>query len=205
MKIYNTSEPIVNHYITLINAGKKTIKEVPERFQEEIAGLLNISLKDLTLEEEQEKKIVELSKACENLIYTGTDVTLPSDDVTRHYSFTLTDQTNIRTCFELAVSSQQEVPYHADDEGCRLYSVEDIITIYAEEQYFITEKTTYFNWLKQQVKSLEDIETVKAVTMSTPLTGEFKEEYDKIVAYAEETKNNIKESYLSRSKNVNEE
>lgn len=205
MQIYKVSEPIVNHYITLINAGKKTIKDVPERFKEEIAGLLHISLKELTLEEEQENKIAELSEVCEELIYNGADITLPSDGVTRHYSFSLTDQNNIRTCFELAVSSQQEVPYHADDEGCRLYSVEDIVTIYAEEQYFITEKTTYFNWLKQQIKDMTDANAVKTVTIDTPLVGEFKEEYEKIVAYAEETKNAIKASYLAKGDDVVEE
>ncbi len=54
MKLYNVSDPIVNHYITLVNAGKKTITEVPEKFRQEIADILGISLEEITLEQAKE-------------------------------------------------------------------------------------------------------------------------------------------------------
>lgn len=197
MKIYNVSEPIVNSYISLINAGKKNIKEVPEKFREEIAELLNIPLKELTLEEEKELKIKELSEECESNICNGIDIILPSDNKSYHYSFTLTDQNNIKTCFDLAVSTKSQTPYHADNEGCRLYEPIDIVTIYAEEQYFITKQTTFFNYLKQQIRSLKSIEDVRAVTYETELVNEFKEGYENIIAYAEIAKESIKKSYIT--------
>lgn len=196
MKIYNVSEPIVNSYIALINAGKRTIKDIPEKFQEEVAGLLNIPLKELTLEGEKEAKIAELSEECEKIINKGTDVVLPSDGEVYHFSFTLTDQNNIKTCFDLATASKTAIPYHADDEGCRLFAVEDIVTLYAEEQYFITKTTTFFNYLKQQVKSLETIDEVKATTFESTLKDEFAIEFDKIIAYAGNVKDSIKASII---------
>lgn len=197
MKIYNVSEPIVNSYITLIKAGKRTIKDVPEKFQEEIAAILDIPLKELTLEEEKELKIEELSKMCEQNICDGIDVVLPSDNKTYHYSFTLTDQNNIKTCFDLAVSTKSATPYHADGEGCRLYSPIDIVTIYAEEQYYITKQTTFFNYLKQQIKSLNAVDEVRKITYKSELTGDFKTGYESILAYAEVAKDSIKQSYIS--------
>lgn len=201
MKVYNVSEPIVNSYITLVNAGKRTIKEIPEKFQNEVATILDIPLKELTLEEEKELKIEELSNECEKLINAGTDIVLPSDGKMHHFSFTLTDQNNIKTCFDLATASKTEIPYHADNEVCRLFSVKDIVTLYAEEQYFITKTTTFFNYLRQQVKSLDTVDEVKATTFESTLNDELAVEYDKIIAYAGNVKDTIKASVMNDASN----
>lgn len=173
MKIYNTSEPIVNHYINLINAGKKTIKDVPAKFQEEVAELLGISLTELTLEEVKENKIAEMSAVSEKVIINGTDIQL-SDGTIKHYSFTSNDQANIKNLFDLAVVTQADgIPYHADNDMCELYSCADIIAIYIAEQKFILYHNTYFNTLKQYIKSLTTVEEVEAVVYGQELNAEY--------------------------------
>ena len=44
--IYDVSEPIVRQYVILVESGKKTIDDVPDKFKEEVAGILNISLEE---------------------------------------------------------------------------------------------------------------------------------------------------------------
>ena len=46
MNIVNVSDPIVRHYLILVEANKKTIQEVPEKFRQEVADILNISLEE---------------------------------------------------------------------------------------------------------------------------------------------------------------
>lgn len=195
MVLNNVSEPIINHYITLINAGVKSIKDIPEKFQEEVSKILNIPLKELTLVEVKENKIKELSEECENKIYEGADITLPSDGKTYHFSFTLNDQNNIKTCFDLSVASGSKIPYHADGEACKLFEEKDLVTLYAEEQFYITKHTTFFNYLKQQIMSLETIDEVEAVTYETDLTGDFLVGYSDIITYSEASKNAIISTY----------
>lgn len=195
MKIYNVSEPIVNHYITLINAGKKTIEDVPAKFQKEIASLLNIPLSTITLEDAIKEKEEELNIACQTCIYQGTDILL-SDGNIHHFSFTLEDQSNLKNCLDIAVASKSAVLYHADNESFVLYSLEDLVTIYSEEQSFIMTQTAFVNTLKKQVNELTTIEDVLSVTYNTKLLEHYQEEYCKIVSCAKELKETIRATYI---------
>ena len=185
MNIVNVSEPIVRHYLNLVEANKKTIQEVPEKFRQEVADILNISLEELTLEETIEKKVAELSVACGQVITAGTDVTLSNG--TKHYSFTSNDQNNIKNWFDVAVSTKTDgIPYHADGEECELYTYLDIIQLYIAEQKYILYHNTYFNMLKAMVKTLTFTEEVEAVVYGMELNEEFSEKMNTILTQSEE-------------------
>lgn len=190
MKVYNVSEPIVNHYINLVRANKRTIDNVPYDLREEVAHHLGISLEELTLEKAIESKIQELSESCEKTIFAGTDVELSSG--MNHYSFTTNDQNNIKNLYDVAESitrlgkaSETKIPYHADNNECELFSCEDIIALYFAEQKYILYHNTYFNMMKAMVKNLSSIEEVESISYGSELSEEYKEKMDEILQQSE--------------------
>ena len=136
-------------------------------------------------------KLTEISKSCEDYIYAGTNVTF-SDSTTEHFTYTLADQSNISEMFMAVMAGATEYPYHADGEICKIYSKEDIITIYGTLSLFKTEATTYHNSLKAQINAMTDADAITAVKFKeTELTGEYLENYAAMMASAQTQLNAI--------------
>ena len=130
------------------------------------------------------EKIVEIKQSCESYIYAGADVSLP-DNTVEHFSYTLADQSNISEMFTAVMAGATEYPYHADGEICKIYSKEQIITIYGTLSLFKTEATTYHNSLKAQVNAMTDADAITAVKFKeTELTDEYLENYASMMASA---------------------
>ena len=148
-----------------------------------------VSVPDLT--DIKSTKIAEIKKTCESYIYAGTDVTLP-DNTVEHFSYTLADQSNISEMFTAIMAGATEYPYHADGEICKIYSKEQIITIYGTLSLFKTEATTYHNSLKSQIKAMTDAEAISGVKFKeTELTGEYLTNYTEMMASAQTQLNAI--------------
>ena len=129
-------------------------------------------------------KIAEIKQSCESYIYAGTDVSLP-DGTVEHFSYTLADQSNISEMFTAIMAGATEYPYHADGEICKIYTKEQIVTIYGTLSLFKTEATTYHNSLKAQVNAMTDVDAIIAVKFKeTELTGEYLENYAAMMASA---------------------
>ena len=136
-------------------------------------------------------KLAEISKSCEDYIYAGTDVTLP-DNTTEHFTYTLADQSNISEMFTAIMAGATEYPYHADGEICKIYSKEDIVTIYGTLSLFKTAATTYHNSLKAQINAMTDADAINAVKFKeTELEGEYLENYAEMMASAQTQLNAI--------------
>ena len=71
-------------------------------------------------------KIIEISNTCEQTIFNGIDVTLESGE-TKHFSLKAEDQTNMNALYAQVkfgeLTDDTGVPYHADGEYCKLYSI----------------------------------------------------------------------------------
>lgn len=131
------------------------------------------------------EKIAEIKKDCEEYIYAGTDVTY-ADGAKEHFTYSLVDQSNISEMFTAIMAGANEYPYHADGEICKIYSKEQIVTIYGTLSLFKTEATTYHNSLKAQVNAMTDADTITAVKFKkTELTGEYLENYAAMMASAQ--------------------
>lgn len=130
-------------------------------------------------------KIKQLSEACNATINAGTQVQL-SDGTTESFTYNLADQSNISEMFNAVLLGATEYPYHANDDGCRMYSAQDIVAIYTTLSAFKTAQTTYHNQLKRHVKAMESITEVEAVTYGQELTGEYLEKYNALIAQAQE-------------------
>ena len=137
------------------------------------------------------KKIAEIKKDCEDYIYAGTDVTY-TDGVKEHFTYNLADQSNISEMFTAIMAGATEYPYHADGEICKIYSKEQIVTIYGTLSLFKTEATTYHNSLKAQINAMTDIDAISAIKFKeTELTVEYLTDYTAMMASAQTQLNAI--------------
>ena len=137
------------------------------------------------------EKIAEIKKDCEEYIYAGTDVTY-ADGATEHFTYTLADQSNISEMFTAVMAGATEYPYHADGEICKIYSKEQIVTIYGTLSLFKTEATTYHNSLKAQISAMTDVDAISAIKFKeTELTGEYLTNYTAMMASAQTQLNAI--------------
>ena len=131
------------------------------------------------------EKIAEIKKDCEEYIYAGADVTY-ADNTVEHFTYTLADQSNISEMFTAVMAGATEYPYHADGEICKIYSKEQIVTIYGTLSLFKTEATTYHNSLKAQVNAMTDADAISAIKFKeTVLTGEYLMNYTEMMTSAQ--------------------
>lgn len=137
------------------------------------------------------EKIAEIKKDCEDYIYAGADVTY-ADGVKEHFTYNLADQSNISEMFTAIMAGATEYPYHADGEICKIYSKEQIVTIYGTLSLFKTEATTYHNSLKAQINAMTDTDAISAIKFKeTELTGEYLTNYTAMMASAQTQLNAI--------------
>lgn len=149
-----------------------------------------------TLDEVKAMKIEELSSICSDLITNGVGVDI--NGTMEYFSYKDEDQTNLKEIFDLAVQSNIPMYYHADNMGCKLYTVEQIITIYSTASTNKMHHTTYFNQLKMYVNTLETIEEVENIVYGQELTGEHLETYNNAMLQAKI----VLEALLSARANV---
>lgn len=137
------------------------------------------------------EKIAEIKKDCEDYIYAGTDVTY-GDGTIEHFTYTLADQSNISEMFTAIMAGATEYPYHADGEICKIYTKEQIVTIYGTLSLFKTEATTYHNSLKAQINAMTDADAISAIKFKeTVLTGEYLTNYTAMMVSAQTQLNAI--------------
>ncbi len=137
------------------------------------------------------EKIAEIKKDCEEYIYAGTSVTY-TDGNTEHFTYNLADQSNISEMFTAIMAGATEYPYHADGEICKIYTKEQIVTIYGTLSLFKTEATTYHNSLKAQINAMTDASAISAIKFKeTELTGEYLTNYTAMMASAQTQLNAI--------------
>lgn len=135
-----------------------------------------------TLEEIKVSKIQSLSSICKQSIIDGVDVDI--NGVTEHFAYGDEDQVNIKELFDLATQTKVPLYYHADGESCKLYTVEQIVSIYATSATNKIHHITYFNQLKLYVNTLETKEEVESVNYGDELTCEYLQTYNDAMAQA---------------------
>ena len=142
-------------------------------------GQVSVLYPDLTVPDAKNLKIAELRNVCNGAIEFGVNVQ------NKHYGYDIEDQTNIKDAFDLANRTGMSVPYHADNEPCRLYTPEEITEIFITNKMNLMHHTTYFNQLKAYVNSLNDIGEIIGVQYGDELTGEYLASYNAMMAQAE--------------------
>ena len=136
-----------------------------------------------TLEELRADKESELSAACNAAIIAGLDIQLPSG-TTEHFDYAERDQINIKEMFDAVLMGATMYPYQSDTGRCRTYTAEEIVTIYPTLAGNKTSQLTYYHQLKDYIDTLDTAEEIEAVTYGQPLTNEYLEHYNEMVAIA---------------------
>lgn len=119
------------------------------------------------------RKITEMCAVCQTTITNGIDYN------NEHYRLNTTDQINLTSLYTLAQAGQS-VPYHADGSVCRMYEPDELIGLVQSSIQQITYHTTYYNLLKNQIASMENIDEVNAVTYGMTLKDEYQALIDAI-------------------------
>ena len=127
---------------------------------------------EVTIEYVKAVKSAEMSATCNKIITNGFDAIL-SDGENHHFSLTIQDQLNLITLSSMVAAGETIIPYHADGELCKGYSVEDITTIINTATSFKTYHVTYFNSLKVYIDSMNDINEVNNVVYGIDIPEEY--------------------------------
>lgn len=147
------------------------VKDEDSYYQEEDTIVDSNSI--ITLDYLKTQKIKEMSYFCNQAIVDGFDVEL-SDKKMHHFSLTVQDQLNLITLSSLAVSGEENIPYHADGELCEFFSANDIMAIINAATELKTYHTTYYNSLKLYIQSLVNKEDVANITYGVSIPDEYK-------------------------------
>lgn len=127
---------------------------------------------EVTVDYVKAAKIAEMSMTCNKVIENGIDVML-TDGQIYHFSLTTQDQLNLITLQSMIVSGETAIPYHADGELCRYYTVEDISIVMDSATAHKTFHVTYYNSLKVYINSLETISDISAVQYGMNIPEEY--------------------------------
>lgn len=130
---------------------------------------------DETFEYIKEMKIAQMSKVCNETITAGFEVEL-SDGELHHFDLTTEDQINFVSLKDMVDKGADAAPYHASDELCVFFSAEDIYKIVQVGGDFKTYHVTYFNSLKDYIKSMTTLEELKNVEYGMEIPVEHQSE-----------------------------
>lgn len=149
------------------DSSNPNIFEVPEDTPDEIIQhafdykfidnefILDESSLDESLEKVKAMKLEALSMICNKVIESGVDYD------GGHYSLTPNDQINLIQLASIAkLTPDVMLPYHADNELCHIYTAQQIVELGEIAISWVTFHTTYFNFLKSQIKEMTSIEEV---------------------------------------------
>lgn len=128
-----------------------------------------------TLDEVKASKKAEISAICEQVIYSGCDVTL-TDGNLYHFSLTEKDQLNLFGKQAQMAAGAELVEYHADGQPCRYYSVEDMENIIGSAMWYVSYHTTYCNALNMWITGCESAEEVEQIFYGADVPEEYRSE-----------------------------
>ena len=119
----------------------------------------------------RQEKLKELSAACNASIIAGVDVEL--NGVRYHFSLKTEDQLNLMSLQAMVMSGQTEVPYHADGEECRFYTVEEFTAITAAATNWKLYHESYYNSMRSYINAVEDAEIINAISYGDAVPVEY--------------------------------
>ena len=189
-----------------VHLTKTDLAQQVQRIENQINPVIDIE--SMTLDEFKDYKINQISKAGEQIIFNGTDVTL-LNGVIKHFTYNLEDQSNllnaifiIQTLGDLTIS----LPYHGHAEPCELYNAKDILAVYFTLQFFSTRIQTEINMKINWVRSCLTKDEVAAINIETPLPQDWADRAAAIMGPTLELATQLQETYFGPVKPiVNEE
>lgn len=129
-----------------------------------------------------EKKAAIVSQACQEVIYAGIDVELSTGR--KHFSLATHDQANIDSMFAAVTLGATEYPYHEDGGKCVMYPAQDIISLYVAYKSFVTQQTTYCNFLRVWINRESDLQVLGEIVYGSQLPDDLATEMQEVLEAA---------------------
>lgn len=126
---------------------------------------------EVTVEFIRNKKLKELSSACEKDIENGFSLVL-SDGASHHFSMTQNDQLNMMN-LQLALYGGRDLIYHADGELTQFYSGADAMDILEGASRWSQYNRARYNSLKNWINNLTDIQLIDSITYDSDIPEEY--------------------------------
>ena len=128
-----------------------------------------------TLAELQAAKKQEISRACEQTIYSGVSVTL-ADGSTEHFALTEHDQLNLFGKQAQLAAGIEQLEYHSDGRPCRYYSVADMKNIVEKAMWHVSYHTTYCNALNMWISGAQTAEEIQQIFYGADVPEQYQSE-----------------------------
>lgn len=128
-----------------------------------------------TLAELRASKKQEISAACEQVIYSGVDVTL-LDGSTEHFALTEHDQLNLFGKQVQLAAGADKLEYHSDGQPCKYYSAVDMQTIITAAMTYVSYHTTYCNALNMWIAGVTDKDELSRITYGVSVPEQYQSE-----------------------------
>ena len=161
---------------TAVKINAVVIEEAEE--EEELEEQVVVPESDITIDYLKDAKIKEMSIACRNMIESGFDLELRNE--MHHFSLDTQDQLNLISLYTMA-QTQSLIPYHADGEECIFYTSEEINEIVDTANAFKIYQTTYYNALKQYIKSLNTLEEIATISYGIEIPEDYQSDVLKML------------------------
>lgn len=153
----------------LINMKSISLEEKVKKLEEKIDPKID----EVSMTDDDYRAMCwkNLNKEANKHIVEGLDIETTSHG-TQHFTYDDNDQKNVLTLATNAMDTKIDVPYHAQNCGCMIYSWEDMAKIYITLQKNLLYHTTYVNALHELLKTKYTKESMKAVTYGQQLEGD---------------------------------
>lgn len=139
--------------------------------------VLKLDAEDEHINQAKTAKIEFLSATCQQIIESGVDFN------GSHYSLTYADQINLsKLATTAAMAPNMPIFYHADGELCRQYSADEILQLSQIAVAWVSYHTTYFNYAKAFINSLNSFDEIALFKYGMKLDGEFQIKMTEITA-----------------------
>lgn len=158
-----------------IAAIKEISREELSRLQNLLSSGQEISADETALEQAKQTMIKRLSNICKNKIVSGFSIKLSDGE---YYNFKLTteDQLNLMMLEQQLNTGIETFIYHATNQPCKIFTKADMQIIIETFRRHILYHTTYFNAVKQYIKSLSDIEKINLFIYGTDISDTVEDE-----------------------------
>ena len=138
-----------------------------------------------TLDEIRNAKIKEFNEICNMTIEAGQDINL-SDGTVMHFDYTQYNQMNMTDGANLALTTNESVPYYDSNNNCYLFNAIDMVTIYAKCKGYVTYMLTLDHHLEGMIRRMENKDDIEALTFSEDSLDKIaKDEFDVVMAQAQ--------------------
>lgn len=130
-----------------------------------------VDIEVMSVSEYQEYIIKKMRDECSAAIIAGVDV--ETSQGVLHFSYTLTDQSNLKSLVMRTKESNFNFPYYTSDSLCCILTSEDIIKVWIGCEENLLYQRAYFNALYEYIKTIYTKEELGVIVYGQELTVEY--------------------------------